>query len=88
MIKSRVRQLAQNIYNDFKGQTLNVFVVMTGAYKFAADLVKYIKKINKDAVDDQAKVIVKPYFFKIDVNKNPDIFEDPIVSQTRSIYIN
>jgi len=47
MIKSRVRQLAQNIHNDFKGQTLNVFVVMTGAYKFATDLVKYIKKINE-----------------------------------------
>jgi hypoxanthine-guanine phosphoribosyltransferase len=77
MIKSRVRQLAQNIYNDFKGQTLNVFVVMTGAYKFATDLVKYIKKINET---EESKVAMKPYFFKIDKNNHPHIFEDPVVS--------
>jgi len=82
MIKSRVRQLAQNIHNDFKGQTLNVFVVMTGAYKFAADLVKYIKRINQS---EEQQVAVKPYFFKIDKNNHPHIFEDPIVSFYKSL---
>lgn len=50
---------------------------MTGAYKFAADLVKFIKKINATA---DIKVNVKPYFFKIEKNNHPEIFEDPIVS--------
>ena len=49
---------------------------MTGAYKFAADLVKYIKKINASR---EEKVALKPYFFKIEKNMHPEIFEDPIV---------
>ena len=50
---------------------------MTGAYKFAADLVKYIRKINDS---EELKVNLKPFFFKIDKNLNPEIFEDPVVS--------
>lgn len=76
MIKSRVRQLAENIHSDYKGQTLNLFVVMAGAYKFAKDLAKYLKKINKR---EEEKVELRPYFFKIDSNRNPELFENPVM---------
>jgi hypoxanthine-guanine phosphoribosyltransferase len=65
------------VHHDFKGHTLNVFVVMTGAYRFACDLVKYIKKINASSVD---KMDLRPFLFKIEHNNHPEIFDNPIVT--------
>ena len=74
------------IHSDYKGQTLNVFVVMTGAYKFASDLVKYIKLFNNEEQEDTNKVALRPYFFKIDKNNHPEIFENPIVNYLFNLY--
>ena len=54
-----------------------MFVVMIGAYRFSKDLVKAIQRVNAKS---EAKVELKPYFFKIEKNQHPSVFIDPIVT--------
>ena len=58
-IKDRTDQLAEQIFNDYIGQELEIMVIMTGAFQFFTDLNDSLIKIraNRQPKSDAEDVI-------------------------------
>lgn len=54
--------LAKRIHTDYKGQELDVFVIMNSAFKFFTDLLVHLNKIMEHTGE---LIKIRPSFFKI-----------------------
>lgn len=73
-IKDRCDQLAEQILNDYKGQTLEIMVIMTGAFQFFTDLNDSLIKVraNRMPKTDEEDVIWSYNFQKVSSYKNTE----------------
>lgn len=61
-LNDRAAKVAEDIHRDFKGQDLEVFVIMNSAFKFFSDLLIHLRNISQITGEN---VNVVPRFFKI-----------------------
>ena len=65
-IRNRCDRLAQQIFDDYKGKTLHILVILTGAYQFFFDLNTSLQKLRamRNPATEDEDVICHFYFSK------------------------
>lgn len=65
-IKDRCDKLAEQIFDDYKGQVVHMVIILTGAYQFFLDLNTSLKKVRaiRNPKTEKEDVLLKFFFSK------------------------
>jgi len=71
-IIDRCDQLAEQIFEDFRGKTLDIFVILNGAFQFFSDLLNSINKVRaiKKPTCEEEDVLVRFNFHRVSSYRN------------------